>query len=76
MSHPTPIRREERPASADLKKRAGYTVKDWCFQVSISVAYFYELKNKGLIKTAKVFGKVLVLDDPAEWLAQFVNEAA
>jgi len=57
-------------------KRAGYTVKDWCFQVSISSAYFYELKNKGMIKTAKIFGKVLVLDDPAEWLAQFVNEAA
>ena len=57
-------------------KRAGYSVKEWCFQVSISPAYFYELKSKGLIDTAKIFGKTLVLDDPKEFLARFRVEKA
>jgi hypothetical protein len=58
------------------EKKAGWSVKDWCSQVSISPAYFYELKKKGLITTAKIFGKSIVLDDPAEWLAQFIERAA
>lgn len=57
-------------------KRAAHSVKEWCFKVSISTAYFYELKNKGLIDTAKVFGKVLVLTDPREFVEQFREKAA
>ena len=57
-------------------KRAGYTVKDWCFQVSISSAYFYELKSKGLIDTAKIFGKVLILTDPLDFVESFRERAA
>ena len=84
MLHSTPSNRHEQrtvektgqPPSAEPSKRAGYTVKNWCHQVSISTAYFYELKNKGLIDTAKVFGKVLVLTDPREFVEQFREKAA
>jgi hypothetical protein len=84
MLEPQPGNRHERRAidatgshsANDHHKRAGYTVKDWCHQVSISAAYFYELKNKGLIDTAKIFGKVLVLTDPREFLEQFRQKVA
>ncbi len=61
---------------ADHNKRAGWTVKDWCNQISISAAYFYELKNKGLIDCVKVFGKVIVLTDPREFLERFRQRAS
>ncbi len=70
------VEKTGQPSNADSSKRAGYTVKDWCFQISISTAYFYELKNKGLIDTAKVFGKVLVLNDPREFVEQFREKVA
>ena len=57
-------------------KRAAHSVKEWCRQVSISIAYFYELKNKGLIDTAKVFGKTLVLTDPREFVERFREKVA
>ncbi|MEI8396504.1 MAG: hypothetical protein WCF85_17360 [Rhodospirillaceae bacterium] len=79
MGQPTPSNRHERrtvektdqPPSTDTTKRASYSVKHWCQQVSISPAFFYELKNKGLIDTAKIFGKVLVLTDPREFVESF-----
>lgn len=84
MLQPTPSNHHERrtvekagqPPNAEPSKRAAYSVKSWCEQVSISSAYFYELKNKGLIDTAKVFGKVLVLTDPREFVESFREKVA
>ena len=61
--------------ATETAKRAGYTIKDWCYTISISAAYFYELKNKGLIDTAKIFGKVIVLTDPREFVERFREKA-
>jgi len=56
--------------------RAGWTVKDWCNQISISPAFFYELRAKGLIETVKVFNKTIVTTPPTEFLAGFKRRGA
>ncbi len=51
--------------------RVGRSVRRFCSELDISQSYFYELKAKGLIDTVKVFGKLIVLSDPREFLESF-----
>ncbi len=52
-------------------QRTGRSVKRWCAELDISQSYFYELKAKGLIDAVKVFGKLIVLTDPREFVESF-----
>ncbi|CAK0765713.1 hypothetical protein WCLP8_3850002 [uncultured Gammaproteobacteria bacterium] len=64
----------EEPSASNAKPyqaRAGWNINDWCFQCSISHAWFYVLKAKGLVATAKVFSKTVVLTDPREFLESY-----
>lgn len=55
------------------EERAGYSIKEFCRQCSISPAYFYELKKArpDLIDTVKIGGKAIVLTAPRSFLESF-----
>ncbi len=62
----------------DKNEPVGRSIKDFCLQVGISKAWFYELLKRcpERLDVVKLFGRTIVLTDPREFLESFRGEPA
>lgn len=67
---PETISTKRAAASNPVVERAGWSIKDFCASVGISVAKFYLLTPDLKPRTAKLAGRVIVCESPAAYLAR------
>jgi hypothetical protein len=54
-------------------QKTGWTIKDFCVSVGISVAKFYTLPNEIAPRKVKLLGRIVIIESPEAYLARIAE---
>jgi len=63
-------------AAPSVIQKTGWTIKDFCASIGISVAKFYILPADQKPRTVKLHGRVIVIESPEAYLSRMAAEQA
>jgi hypothetical protein len=54
-------------------QKSGFTIKEFCASIGISIAKFYILHDDLKPRTVKLHGRVIVIESPAAYLSRMAE---